>query len=225
MFSCTTAFPWGAQCLPSAPGFLQDPGSQALAGFAGCETLSRHLAGCTLSLFGCSSPGPWVVGGRGAEESGQAAFFTQRKVGLLDFPSAFFLRSPTQEINPPVFPEGLGTHVFVCWGGDCATCTLRGRRRDSVSYSLNTAQCKRDPRMWPVPFHAYPPGSAALSRSAHLEAMGERTGFRVALNSTCWTPAVQEMASQCDVANPVSGFSERLKPSSFVLFLLFLLFG
>lgn len=145
--------------------------------------------------------------------------------GSWTFPRPSSSGHPTQEINPPVFPEGLGTHVFVCWGGDCATCTLRGRRRDSVSYSLNTAQCKRDPRMWPVPFHAYPPGSAALSRSAHLEAMGERTGFRVALNSTCWTPAVQEVASQRDLANPVSGFSERLKPSGFVLFLLFLLFG
>ena len=113
VFSCTTAFPRGAQCLPSAPGFLQDPGSQALAGFAGCETLSRHLAGCMLSLFGCSSPGPGVVGGRGAEESGQAAFFTQRKVGLLDFPSAFFLRSPHPR-NQSSCLSGRAGHTCLC---------------------------------------------------------------------------------------------------------------
>lgn len=124
---------------------------------------------------------------------------TKRKVVCLHFfpgeegraPSlslAFFLRHHTQEINPPVFPEGLVAHIVL--GGvstmprvlsweECVTGSVTIRMSHNETWHAAT---------WPiiVPFHPYP--RAALSLSINLEVTDERTGLRLALDPSCWIP-------------------------------------
>ena len=49
----------------------------------------------------------------------------------------------TQEINPPVFSEGLVAHIVLGWGVYYAACALLGRMCDRVCYNSSVSRCKR----------------------------------------------------------------------------------
>ena len=111
------------------------PVLSGLAGSADRATLSRHLAICT----GASC----VFRPQRQKESGVSAFFPGEEGRAPSLSLAFFLRHHTQEINPPVFPEGLVAHIVLGWGVYYAACALLGRMCDRVCYNSKVSQCKR----------------------------------------------------------------------------------
>lgn len=112
-----------------------------LAGSADRATLSRHLAIFTGASC-CSDP-------RDKRRVVCLHSSQGRRAGLRVSPWPSSSGHHTQEINPPVFPEGLVARIVLGWGVYCATCALLGRMCDRVCYNLNVSDI-RDPDTWPV---------------------------------------------------------------------------